>query len=60
MAATADLSDVSDIDQAAVVLFAALQHGLATHNGELRLTNASAAVCAVLTAGQLAYTDDPT
>src|SRR5215475_1838987 len=39
---TVDLAEVSCVDHAAVVLFAALQHGLYTHDGELRLTNASA------------------
>jgi anti-anti-sigma regulatory factor len=55
---TVDLAEVSCVDHAAVVLFAALQHGLYTHNGELRLTNASADVRDTLVNGQVAYTDD--
>jgi anti-anti-sigma regulatory factor len=54
---TVDLAEVSCIDQAAVVLFAALQHGLYTHHGELRLTNASTGVRDTLINGQVAYTD---
>jgi anti-anti-sigma regulatory factor len=54
---TVDLAEVSCIDQAAVVLFAALQHGLYTHDGELRLTNASTGVRDTLINGQVAYTD---
>ena len=55
---TVDLAEVSRLDQAAVVLFAALQHGLYTHAGELRLTNASAGVRDSLLNGQVAYTED--
>jgi anti-anti-sigma regulatory factor len=55
---TVDLAEVSCVDQAAVVLFAALQHGLYTHDGELRLTNASTGVRNTLINGQVAYTDD--
>jgi anti-anti-sigma factor len=55
---TVDLAEVSYVDQAAVVLFAALQHGLYTHDGELRLTNASTGVRDTLINGQLAYTDE--
>ena len=54
---TVDLAEVSCVDQAAVVLFAALQHGLYTHDGELRLTNASIGVRDALINGQVAYTD---
>jgi anti-anti-sigma regulatory factor len=54
---TVDLAEVSCVDQAAVVLFAALQHGLYTHDGELRLTNASTGVRDTLINGQVAYTD---
>jgi anti-anti-sigma regulatory factor len=54
---TVDLAEVSCVDQAAVVLFAALQHGLYTHDGELRLTNASTGVRDALINGQVAYTD---
>ena len=55
---TVDLAEVSCVDQAAVVLFAALQHGLYTHDGELRLTNASTGVRKTLINGQVTYTDD--
>ena len=57
---TVDLAGVSCVDHAAVVLFAALQHGLYTHDGELRLINASAGVRDTLVNGQLAYTDEVT
>ena len=57
---TVDLAEVSGVDRAAVVFFAALQHGLYTHDGELRLTKASAGVRDTLVNGQLAYTDDVT
>ena len=55
---TVNLAEVSCVDQAAVVLFAALQHGLYTHDGELRLTNASADVRDTLVNGQVTYTDN--
>ena len=55
---TVDLAEVSYLDQAAVVLFAALQHGLYTHDGELRLTNASVGVRDTLVNGQVAYTEN--
>jgi ABC-type transporter Mla MlaB component len=55
---TVNLADVSCVDHAAVVLFAAVQHGLYTHDGELRLINASADVRDALVNGQVAYTDD--
>lgn len=55
---TVDLAEVSCVDQAAVVLFAALQHGLYTHDGELRLTNASTGVRETLLNGQVTYTDE--
>lgn len=54
---TVNLAEVSCVDQAAVVLFVALQHGLYTHDGELRLTNASADVRDTLVNGQVTYTD---
>jgi len=41
-----------------VVLFAALQHGLYTHDGELRLTNACAEVRDTLVNGQITYADN--
>ena len=55
---TVDLAEVSCVDQAAVVLFAALQHGLYTHDGELRLTNACAEVRDTLVNGQITYADN--
>ena len=55
---TVDLAEVSCVDHAAVVLFAALQHGLYTHGGELRLTNASTGVRDTLINGQVGYADD--
>jgi anti-anti-sigma regulatory factor len=55
---TVNLAEVSCVDHAAVVLFAALQHGLYTHDGELRLTNASADVRDTLVKGQVTYTDN--
>jgi len=55
---TVDLAEVSCVDQAAVVLFAALQHGLYTHDGELRLTNACAEVRDALVNGQITYADN--
>ena len=55
---TVNLAEVSCVDQAAVVLFAALQHGLYTHDGELRLSNASADVRDRLAKGQVTYTDN--
>jgi anti-anti-sigma regulatory factor len=55
---TVNLADVSRVDHAAVVLFAALQHGLYTHDGELRLTNASTDVRDTLVNGQVTYTGD--
>lgn len=55
---TVNLADVSCVDRAAVVLFAALQHGLYTHDGELRLTNACAEVRDTLVNGQITYADN--
>ena len=55
---TVNLAEVSYVDRAAVVLFAALQHGLYTHDGELRLTNASADVRDTLVNGQVTYSDN--
>jgi anti-anti-sigma factor len=54
---TVDLAEVDYVDQAAVALFVALQHGLDTHNGELRLINAPTNVRDALVNGQVAYTD---
>jgi anti-anti-sigma factor len=51
---TLDVSELLSIDEAGVRLLAALQHSVATHDGELTIINARPSICDALDRHQVA------